>query len=40
MFQLLRSIKNKFAQEPALPEGAIAEMQADQRGLPERDPGC
>jgi hypothetical protein len=39
MFQLLRSIKNKFAQEPALPQGAIAEMQADQRGLPERDPG-
>ncbi|WP_395403792.1 hypothetical protein ACHMW6_33820 [Pseudoduganella sp. UC29_106] len=40
MFQLLRSIKNKFAQEPALPEGAIAELEADQRGLPERDPGC
>ena len=40
MFQLLRTIKNKFAQETPLPPGAIAELQADQRGLPKTDPGC
>ncbi len=40
MFQLLRTIKNKFSQDPPLPQGAIAELQADQRGLPEADPGC
>jgi hypothetical protein len=39
MFQLLKTIRNRFTQENALTQGAIAELEADQRGLPERDPG-
>jgi len=39
MLQLLRSIKNKFTPEAPLPMGAVAEREADQRGLPAQDPG-
>lgn len=39
MLQLLRSIKNKFTPEAPLPLGAVAEREADQRGLPAQDPG-
>ena len=39
MLQLLRSLKNKFTPEAPLPMGAVAEREADQRGLPAQDPG-
>lgn len=40
VLQLLKSIKNQFSSKPPLTEQARAELEIDQRGLPEADPGC
>lgn len=39
MRQLLQSIKDQLTLQVPLPPGALAERQADRRGLPARDPG-